>query len=46
MVKIRNETKIRKELVYAKRKIIEIEAQYHLMSTVADVAVDMLLTGG
>lgn len=46
MVKLRNETKIRKELSYAKKKIIEIEAQYHLMSTVADVTVDMLLTGG
>lgn len=46
MVKIRNETKVRKELVYAKKKLIEIEAQYHLMATVADVVVDMLMTGG
>jgi hypothetical protein len=46
MVKIKKSPKSIEELRYAEKSIVEIDAQHHLMATVADVVVDMLLTGG
>lgn len=46
MVRIRKSPKSVEDLRHAEKSIIEIEAQYHLMATVSDVVVDMLMTGG
>lgn len=45
MVKLKKETKVSKQLAYARKSIIEIEAQHHLMATVADVVHEILISG-